>query len=63
MRRLAVAAAVTAALVASGCAVGNPQPATDLTDTGATLHGDVYSNFAGDTEYWWRYGETTVVRL
>ena len=27
---------------------------------GCVLNGDVYSNFAGDTEYWWRYGETTV---
>jgi Tol biopolymer transport system component len=43
----------------TACAVGDPQPTTNVSDTGATLHGDVYSNLDGDTDYWWRYGETT----
>jgi Tol biopolymer transport system component/lysophospholipase L1-like esterase len=42
----------------SACAVGDPQPPTDVTETGATLKGDVYSSADGDTEYWFRYGET-----
>jgi len=59
MRRgLAVILALTA-LAATGCAVANPKPATGLTGTGATLNGDVYSNLAGNTEYWWRFGTTT----
>jgi hypothetical protein len=58
-RRLAIFAAVTAAAVVSGCAVGDPKPTTQVTDTGARLHADIYSDVAGDTEYWWRYGTST----
>ena len=43
----------------SACAVGDPQPASDITDVSATLNGDVHSSVVGDTEYWWKYGETT----
>ena len=42
----------------TACAVGEPLETSDVTDTGATLHGNVYSNLDGDTEYWWRYGVT-----
>ncbi len=48
-----------AVLGLTACAVGEPLETTDVTDTGATLHGNVYSNLDGDTEYWWRYGETS----
>ena len=57
-RRLA-AVAVVVALVVAGCASGDPKPTTYISDTGATLNGDVRSSFVGDTEFWWRYGETT----
>jgi Tol biopolymer transport system component len=46
-------------LALAGCAVGDPKPTTYVTDLSATLNADVYSSVAGDTEYWWRYGETT----
>jgi hypothetical protein len=51
--------AVVLAIVIGGCAVGNPKPATQVSDTGATLNADIYSSFAGDTTYFWCYGETT----
>jgi hypothetical protein len=50
--------ACLAAVVLAGCAVGDPQPTSDVTDVSATLNGDVYSSVVGDTEYWWKYGET-----
>ena len=56
MKRL-LAAALPAVLL-SACAVGDPKPATYLSDTGASLNGDVYSNLVGDTKYWFRYGPT-----
>jgi hypothetical protein len=39
--------------------VGHPKPATHVSDTGATLNADIHSSFAGDTTYFWAYGETT----
>jgi hypothetical protein len=57
-RRTALAVALVAALVASGCAVGDPKPTTDVTDRGALLKADIYSSAVGDTEYFWRYGTT-----
>jgi cell wall-associated NlpC family hydrolase len=57
-RGLAVVLAL-AALAATGCAVANPKPVTGVTGAAATLNGDVYSNLAGSTQYWWRYGTTT----
>ena len=59
MKRLVLAALLPLALLISACAVGEPRPATDVTEVGATLNGNVYSNVEGDTEYWFRYGETT----
>lgn len=56
MKRL-VTLLIPLALVVSSCSVGDPRPTGDITDTSATFNADVYSNFAGDTEYWWRYGE------
>ncbi len=50
---------VLVALVVAGCAVGEPRPATNLADTSVTLNANVYSNVAGDTEYWFEHGTTT----
>ena len=57
MKRFLVVA-VPVAILLGGCAVGDNKPATYVSDVSATLNGDVYSNVAGDTEYWWKYGET-----
>jgi dipeptidyl aminopeptidase/acylaminoacyl peptidase len=60
--------AVAACALLAGCAVGAPAPTTGISQTGATLRGDVYSSVSGTTEYWWRYGgsraygQTTPVR-
>jgi dipeptidyl aminopeptidase/acylaminoacyl peptidase len=51
--------AVPAAILLSACAVGKPQPATYITDSSATLNGDVFSDVEGETAYWFRYGKTT----
>ncbi len=59
MSRGLAAAAVAVVLFAAGCAAGDPKLTTYVSDTGATLNADIYSSFAGDTEFWWRYGETT----
>jgi Tol biopolymer transport system component len=58
-RVVALAVAVLATAAVSGCAVGFPKTTTYVSDTGATLNGTVVSSFNGDTEFWWRYGETT----
>lgn len=58
MKRL-VLALVPLALAISACAIGEPKPTTYISDTGATLNGDIRSSFVGDTEFWWRYGTTT----
>ena len=54
-----VFALVPLALAVSACAVGNPKPATYVTDISATLNGDAYSSIQGELRYWFRYGETT----
>ena len=59
MRRGLAVVIALAALAASGCAVADPKPTTGVTGAGATLNGDVHSNLAGTTQYWWRYGTTT----
>ena len=56
---LSAVALILVAVAASGCALGDPKPTTYISDTGATLNAEVYSSFAGGTEFWWRYGETT----
>jgi Tol biopolymer transport system component len=57
VRRILFAAAA-GALLASGCALPNPKPATSVTDVSATLNGDVHSNVTGETTYWFRLGAT-----
>jgi hypothetical protein len=54
-----VALSIGVGVVMSGCAVGEPLETTAITNSGATLNGNVYSSFAGDTDVWWKYGETT----
>jgi Purple acid Phosphatase, N-terminal domain len=56
-RRLA-AALCAAALTLASCAVGEPRPPTGVTDTSATLNGNVFSDVQGDAEYWFAYGPT-----
>jgi hypothetical protein len=46
-------------LVASGCAVGVRQPASDVTKTTATLNGTVLSTTGGAGEWYFEYGITT----
>jgi hypothetical protein len=52
---VAALAAVVSGLAA--CATGFPGPVSDVTETGATLHGVVGSTREQAT-YWFRYGET-----
>jgi hypothetical protein len=54
-----VVPALVIAIGIGGCAVGDPRPATQVSDTEATLNADIYSSRTGDTTYFWRYGETT----
>ena len=56
--RASALVAIAALVAVSGCAFGEPRPTTNATLTGATLHGNIYSNVDGTTEYWWRYGGT-----
>jgi hypothetical protein len=44
------------ALVASSCGVGVRQPATDVTETSATLHGKAVSTVGGSGTYFFVYG-------
>ena len=57
-------AVVAIALVWCGCSSGVPTRATDISDTGATLNGRVFS-FQRDTDvqYWFKYGTTTAYGL
>ncbi len=57
MKRCVVAAAALVATLSS-CAIGTPEPATDVTNIGATLNGSVYSNVEGNTTWWFDYGDT-----
>jgi hypothetical protein len=55
-----VAAAIVVAVVGlSGCAFGETTPATDVTETSATLHGNVRSNLEDQTVWWFTWGTTT----
>ena len=46
------------AIVVTGCSLGTPKPATDVTTGSATLNGTVYSNQSGEVLYWFEYGTT-----
>ena len=59
VKQLLATAVLAAAVAVAGCAFGAPQPTTDVTTTSAMLNGDLYSSFAGDTTYFFKYGETT----
>jgi hypothetical protein len=59
MKRLvSVLSLVVLGVVVSSCAVGNPKPTSAITNTSARLNGEISSNVAGDTTYWWKYGQT-----
>lgn len=58
LRGLGIAIALT--LVAASCAIGVTLPASDITDHGARLTGEVRNTITGPTEYWFEYGPTTV---
>jgi hypothetical protein len=49
---------VGAGLLLAGCAFGTTDPATGVTDAGATLNGSVGSSVDGPTTYWFAYGTT-----
>jgi Tol biopolymer transport system component len=54
------AAVAGIALLLAGCSVGAPDPATHVTNTGATLNGRVFSTESDtDVQYWFKYGTTT----
>jgi glucose/arabinose dehydrogenase len=54
-----VRVAVLAVVVLSGCACGQSAPATDVSDTAATLNGSVSSTNDATISYWFAYGSTT----
>ena len=56
MKRLVVAL-MSLGLLASGCALGEPLPPTDVLPGSIRLNANVYSSIDGPTEYWFRYGE------
>jgi hypothetical protein len=58
-RKALVLYTALAGLVASGCAVGVRQPASDVTKTTATLNGTVLSTTGGAGEWYFEYGTTT----
>src|SRR4051812_18962388 len=43
----------------TGCSYGTVQPATNVTATSATLHGQVASDTDEGSTYWFEYGKTT----
>ena len=60
MKRLLIALPVLLAVgFLSACSAGDPKPTTYISDTGATLNGDIYSNFSGDATYFWKYDVDT----
>ena len=54
----ALVAAALLTLLVTGCASGTTQPATDITDTAATLNGTGNANGV-QTTFWFQYGATT----
>jgi hypothetical protein len=61
-RRAALTVVLPALILASGCAMGAPEGARDVTATSATLSGQIRSSFGGTnyagTTYWFRYGSS-----
>ncbi|MBN1530813.1 MAG: PD40 domain-containing protein [Thermoleophilaceae bacterium] len=57
MKRLLLSLVLLAAT--AGCSLGQAGPASDLTETTATLNADIGSNQGGEVTYWFRYGTTT----
>jgi lysophospholipase L1-like esterase len=47
------------AILAAGCSIGQPSPATDVTDNSATLNASISSNQEGEVTYWFEYGTDT----
>ena len=59
MKRFALAlSAIVVGVVVSSCAVGVRQPATDITETSATLNGKVLSTTGGPGSWYIEYGPT-----
>ena len=57
MNRLVLAlSAIVAGVVVSGCALGIPRPATQITKTSATLNGEVLSTTGGPGSWYIEYG-------
>jgi glucose/arabinose dehydrogenase len=54
----ALGAVVSAAALLAGCSYGTTQPATDVTDASAVLHGYVAGDQPAGTTYWFEYGKT-----
>jgi hypothetical protein len=57
-RLLVVPALVATVTLVTACASGKTAPATDVTDTSATLNGSVSSGKDGTISYWFEYGKT-----
>jgi hypothetical protein len=57
-RLLLALSAIVVGVAASSCAVGVRQPATSITQTGATLNGKVLSTTGGPGSYYIEYGTT-----
>jgi hypothetical protein len=55
---VAAAALLLAALLASGCAIGVTQPATDVGPTTATVTGYIGESENANVTYWFEYGST-----
>ena len=59
MQRFALAlSTIAVGVVVAGCAVGVRQPATEVTETGATLNGKVLSTTGGPGSWHIEYGPT-----
>lgn len=48
--------AIALASLIAGCSYGTTQPATDITDSGATLNGHVTAGSSSESSYWFEYG-------
>jgi hypothetical protein len=59
--RVAAGISLTVVVLLAGCSYGTTQPATNVTATGATLHGFVSSDNADGSTYWFEYGKTDLL--